>query len=34
MLRQFRPGLIAGEIKITRLPNPKRGPGAGRREAA
>jgi hypothetical protein len=34
MLLEFRPGLLAGEIKVTRLRPAKRGPGAGKREAA
>jgi hypothetical protein len=33
MLREFQPGLLAGEIKVTRLRGPRRGPGAGKRAA-
>jgi hypothetical protein len=34
MLREFHPGVLAGEIKVTRLNGAKPTPGAGRRKAA
>ncbi|MFL5871168.1 MAG: hypothetical protein ACJ75R_08800 [Solirubrobacterales bacterium] len=34
MLREFHPGLLGGEIKVTRLRATKPKPDSGRREAA
>jgi hypothetical protein len=34
MLREFHPGLLAGEIRVTRLQGAERKSDSGRREAA